>query len=368
MQKNINIALLATGDELTQGSVLNTNAQTIAQELFSHGLDPNWHMTVSDDVADIEAALELLWQKHDVIITMGGLGPTSDDKTRFALASFLKETLVVHEPSLVTLQERYKQFNLPFTELSRQQTLFPESAIILNNTQGSANGCLCHLTKEGKWIFMLPGPPRECLPLFRDEVLPRLTPLLTTKKILLQWKVFGIAEGVIAEKVDNALKPYASICRTSFRWNYPYVDCKVLLDENAPEKDAIAHILNPVLSPYQLDPQNQTATERLKNALIQSKKRIFIQDDATGGILESLIHVPANHHAVFFGCIPQEPEIFFHIEGLKNYWAGETGMESELVLTSKKGTEKFTIPFRSALLGVYAAEFIANQIFLRLAD
>lgn len=375
MQKNIKIALLATGDELTQGSVLNTNTQKIAEMLFSHGLEPDWQIMVSDDVEAIEAALALLLQQHAVVITVGGLGPTSDDKTRFAVASCLKETLVEHELSLLKLKERYQKINLPFTELSRQQTLFPKNSDILENANGSANGCAC--SKGDQWIFMLPGPPRECLPMFETEVLPRLLHQYATGKTLLQWKVFGVAEGVIAEKVDNALQPYASICRTSFRWEYPYVDCKVRLDAYAPEKEAIVAILNQLLLPYQLDSENNfTATERLKNFLIHTKESVFIQDFATGGVLESRIHVPANHHAVFFGEAAKDSlrhceersdaAIQFRIEGLENYWTGEGGTESELILTSQKGMEKFKIPFRNALLEVYAAEFIAHQIFLRL--
>lgn len=370
MQQTIKIALLATGDELTQGSVLNTNGQIIAQELFSQGFNPEWQMSVPDDVDAIESALGVLLEQHNILITIGGLGPTSDDKTRFALASFLKQPLVIHQASETMLQERYKKINIPFTELSRQQALFPEGADILENTVGSANGCVCRVNGDKlKIIFMLPGPPRECLPMFRDSVLPKLIPLLLEKRVLLQWKVFGIAEGLVAEKVDTAIHRYASICRTSFRWDYPYVDCKVLLAESAPEKEQIFALLNPILSPYQLGLGNHKATEELKNVLTHQKEPVFIQDEATGGVLESLIHIPANHKKVLFGEITQEireTSAFFKIEGLKNYWNNEGGENCELLLMSKTSTEKFNIPFRSALLEIYVAEFIAHQILIRL--
>ncbi len=367
MPNTIKIALLATGDEITQGSVLNTNTQIIAQELFSQGFDPEWQMTVPDDVEAIEAALGFLLAHHDIVITIGGLGPTSDDKTRFALASFLKRPLVQHEASLKKLEERYQRINIPFTELSRQQALFPEEADILENITGSANGCACYVDSDNqKMIFMLPGPPRECLPMFREAVLPLLIPKLTTKRRLLQWKVFGIAESLAAEKVDTAVKPYASICRTSFRWDYPYVDCKVLLEENAPEIEHIFALLNPILSPYQLESGNQRATECLKTVLAHHKETIVIHDEATGGVLESLIRTPANHKNIVFGSEKQIHGHFFRIEGLNNYWHSEGGTESELVLTSNTGTEKFMLPYRSALLEIYAAEFIAHQILRRL--
>lgn len=374
MKKNMTIALLATGDELTQGSILNTNAQAMAQALFSYGLEPHRQMVVSDDIHDIQTALSFLLQRHAVVITIGGLGPTSDDKTRFALAASLGETLVLHEPSWNKIKARYQQLNLPITELAQQQALFPKKAKILENAHGSANGC-SYVTngqwgeqRGEQWIFMLPGPPRECLPMFTTDVLPLLKQQYAAGNILLQWKVFGVAEGMIAEKVDTVLKPYAPICRTSFRWDYPYVDCKVLLDEHAPERAEIIALLNPLLSPYQLDLQNQTATERLKKFLIDTNRPVLIQDEATGGVLESRIHVPANHHRLSFANVHkfQEP-LFFHIKGLDNYWTGAGGLESELILISQEGTKKFTVPFRSVLLEIYVAEFIAHQIFLQLS-
>lgn len=367
MQQPIKIALLATGDELTQGSVLNTNAQIIAQELFVHGFEPGWQMTVADDVEAIKSALHFLLQQHSVVITIGGLGPTSDDKTRFALASFLNKPLVEHSESRRKLEQRYQKINIPLTELSRQQAFFPENAEILENTVGSANGCFCRVN-ENKIIAMLPGPPRECLPMFREIMLPKLIPLITNKKVLLQWKVFGIAEGVIAEKVDTVLQPYASICRTSFRWDYPYVDCKVLLDEHAPEKEEILTLLNPILSPYQFDAENKRATEQLQKLLIQLKEPIFIYDEATGGLLESLIHIPANHKNVVFTSLEKinKDNIFFQIEGLKNYWNEKDSTNSELILTSNSRTETFNIPFRKNWLEIYATEFIAHQILKHL--
>lgn len=366
--QNKKIAILATGDEITQGSVLNTNAKNMAHELFSHGLEMGWQISVSDDINAIEVALEILSREHAVIITIGGLGPTSDDKTRFALANYLKEPLVVDSHSMENLAARYQAMNMPFTELSQQQALFPQNAEILVNLNGSANGC-CYQKENTQSIFMLPGPPRECLPMFETYVLPRLINQYATEKTLLQWKVFGVAEGVIAEKVDITLKSYAHLCRTSFRWEYPYVDCKVLLDDHAQEKEKITLLLDELLLPYQLDSENhthnkiQTATEQLKNYLTHVKQPIYIQDYATGGVLESRLRTSLNHQNLFFSLSPPENSLSFQIDGLKNYWCGEEGTESELILTSPKGSEIIKTPFRKVHLEEYAAELIAHKIY-----
>lgn len=366
-----NIAILATGDEVTQGSILNTNTQAIAHRLFSNGLEPQWNIAVPDDVSAIESALHFLAKQHQVIITIGGLGPTSDDKTRFALANYLKEPLIVDTPSFEFLSERYKALNIPFTELSQQQTLFPQNAEILKNIHGSANGCV--YSRENLTIFMLPGPPRECLPMFDTYILPRLVTQYAHNKELFLWKVFGIAEGKIAEQVDTLLKStlsqsYSDQYRTSFRWEYPYVDCKVLLDQHIPEKKHIITQLNQLLSPYQFNSQNQKATTRLCEYLAHYKQPIVINDHATSGFLESHIHTIQNHHNLFFREPYPQNSLCFSIHGLENYWKGLEEPSSELLLITPTDSKTFQIPFRKVLLEEYAAEFIAHQIYLYLSS
>lgn len=359
------IAILATGDEITQGTILNTNAQKMAQEMFGHGLETGWQICVSDDEDAIQEALGILLQKHVAVITIGGLGPTSDDKTRFALANYLQEPLVEDRESLANLMARYQKINIPFSDMSKQQALFPQSAKVLENITGSANGCLC-TQQVGKNIFMLPGPPHECLPMFQTYVLPYLKEKYATENIQLLWKVFGVAEGVIAEKMDAILKPYEALCRTAFRWNYPYVDCKVILDKNLPEKEEIVLQLNNLLSPYQLDSNNQTATERLKNYFAQSQQPIYIHDHATGGILESRLRSNTNYSTLFFHKTPTKKSVFFQIGGLENYWKGEESVESELTFTSSNGTRIIKVPYRKMYLEEYAAELIAHEIYKEL--
>jgi nicotinamide-nucleotide amidase len=85
-ESNNRIALLATGDEITNGDILNTNAQIIAQKLFSNGMHVGLHMTSPDNTNEIEASIQYLLKTHHALIITGGLGPTSDDITRYALS------------------------------------------------------------------------------------------------------------------------------------------------------------------------------------------------------------------------------------------------------------------------------------------
>ena len=100
------IAFLATGDELIHGDTLNTNAHAMAHTLSSEGLQLGVQLTCSDNEAEIVRCLKFLADKHDIIIVIGGLGPTTDDLTRFALAQFTGDVLVQHQEALTHIQNR----------------------------------------------------------------------------------------------------------------------------------------------------------------------------------------------------------------------------------------------------------------------
>ena len=158
------IGILGTGDELIQGDILNTNAQSISRELVFRDIQPGVQLIVADEVHTMARSIQFLLSEHDIVITIGGLGPTCDDVTRDAVALALGLPLEFHPPSWNRLESRFKQNNIVLTENNRQQCCFPKGSEVLVNENGSANGCIAFSCN--KVVFMLPGPPIECLPLF----------------------------------------------------------------------------------------------------------------------------------------------------------------------------------------------------------
>ena len=138
------IALLATGNEIVEGDILNTNCQELAHSLHSEGLAPSMHMACSDSEEDILDCLQFLAARPDVMIITGGLGPTSDDRTRFALSRFLGLPLLVFSSALEHLQKILRHSALAMTSSNKQQALFPKSAILLPNPFAIP----CHTLKE----------------------------------------------------------------------------------------------------------------------------------------------------------------------------------------------------------------------------
>ena len=100
-------AILATGDEIIHGDTLNTNSQYIAKALGSEGISLGYHLCSSDKETDLVNALNFLKQSHDTIIITGGLGPTSDDRTRYALASSIQHPLVEYPEAVEHLNNDY---------------------------------------------------------------------------------------------------------------------------------------------------------------------------------------------------------------------------------------------------------------------
>jgi nicotinamide-nucleotide amidase len=167
-------AILSIGDEVTLGQNLDTNSAQLAAELAVCSIFTGEHRSVTDDRDAIARALSDLTRDVDIVICTGGLGPTDDDLTREALGDVLDpgKELVLDETALQWLMDRFAMRHRAMPENNRRQAMRPESARCLHNPHGTAPGLAGK--RDGCFIFALPGPPNEMLPMFHDHVLPAL--------------------------------------------------------------------------------------------------------------------------------------------------------------------------------------------------
>ncbi len=371
----MSIAILSTGDELVSGDTLNTNGHVIAQHLTSDGLPVGMHLACRDKERDIVSCLAFLTRDHDTIILTGGLGPTSDDRTRFALARFLNEDLIEFASALDHITERLTKANLVCNAGNRQQALFPADAILLPNPNGTALGC--YYSKDNKRFILLPGPPSECLPMFNHYVLPDLQLLRQPNIRLLKWRLFGVAEGAIAQILDDALAHLA--CETGYRLETPYVEFKVRCDVQ--QIDMIKDIIEPLVAPYIISPPEQKASEQLRLKIDELQKPIVIFDEATGGVLQTLLQRPSNKATLQFykneSAIKVET-IYFHLSGLDDYWLQKTSAVTQVNIAYHSafgdGSETHPLAFRNQWVIYHAAEWLSfrllhliNQLHERIA-
>ena len=174
--KPTRIAILATGNELMDGSVLNTNTQYIAAALSQIGLTPYEQVTVSDHPDQLLRAFQRLLENYDLVIAIGGLGPTVDDRTRDLAAQALNLDLQFCASTWDTIQaiaaRNYP--DLVLTENNKTQAMILPQSLALANANGTAPGLVWPAPNNKPRLILLPGPPRECLPMFDQQVLPLL--------------------------------------------------------------------------------------------------------------------------------------------------------------------------------------------------
>lgn len=253
MYRDQRIALIATGDELTQGEISNTDGQAIAQELTALGYCVGTHMVVTDLEQDILLALQFLQTHYATIIVTGGLGPTNDDRTRHAVAALMKQPLTFDEQVWSAIEKRFQALNKPIHECNRRQALFPAGATVFANPHGTAPGF--KTLGQDCDIFVLPGPPKECMPMFTDEVLPRLNKNTQLCRCCqFSWRLTGASESVIAPQLEALIDNPEY--ETGYRAHKPYLDVKLRTPVDADSK-ALRDRIEALLAPYLVDNEQQ---------------------------------------------------------------------------------------------------------------
>ena len=205
----MNVELITIGDELLLGFTIDTNAAHLARTLASIGVSIVRRATVGDDASEIAAAVREALDRTAAVITTGGLGPTSDDRTRPAIAELFGRDLVPDDERWEALRALWRDRGRGEIPLSnRSQIMIPRDATVLTNRHGTAPGIWLE-DERGRWCAMLPGVPREMRGMLADELLPRLQGRFGTGATVVRSRTIrttGIAESKLAE----VLGPLAS--------------------------------------------------------------------------------------------------------------------------------------------------------------
>ena len=169
------IECVTVGDELLLGFTVDTNAAHLARALSAEGIRVVRRATVGDDAGAIAEAVAQGLVRTGAVITTGGLGPTSDDRTREAIARLFRRGLRFHEPIWEAFRALWRARGYPGEppESNRRQAMVPDGATILENRHGTAPGLWLE-DELGRWVAMLPGVPREMRGMLDDTLLPRL--------------------------------------------------------------------------------------------------------------------------------------------------------------------------------------------------
>jgi nicotinamide-nucleotide amidase len=203
--------ILSIGTEILVGSILNTNSRFLSAKLAENAIDVYRHTSVGDNPERLKTAFKEALERADLVISSGGLGPTEDDVTVRALASFLGRKLVLHRPTYEAIAKKLKVRGRRMNRLITRQCFVPQGSRVLQNDRGTAPAILTRTGTQGqrKWILLLPGPPRELEPLFTQKALPLLLHCLKIKRqafVIRSVRIAGLVEVEVAPKVKALLK------------------------------------------------------------------------------------------------------------------------------------------------------------------
>lgn len=194
--------ILSIGDELLFGQTIDTNAAYLSQQLNAAGIITGHRQTCGDDAGHIKQALRLAFTRAELVILIGGLGPTEDDKTREGLCAAL-EVELVHDPEIETeIREIFARRRLSWVEANRKQAMIPAGGMALSNPNGTAPGLF--FERENLKVIALPGPPRELIPMFETHILPKLTVWSGgVREQALSLRAVGIGESALEAKISD---------------------------------------------------------------------------------------------------------------------------------------------------------------------
>lgn len=211
MKAPAKVDLITLGDELLLGIRDNAHLQYIGSELARHGLSLRRNVCCRDTREEIIQAFNEAWSGADIVITTGGLGPTSDDNTREVIAECLGLELDFVPEIEEAIRARFDRLGRRMSDNNLKQCYLPRGAEILPNPYGTAPGI--HLCHQGKHLFMLPGPSSELRPMFETEVMSRICGdgYCSIDDAYLQLRTIGIGESALEEKITPILEAHSDI-------------------------------------------------------------------------------------------------------------------------------------------------------------
>ncbi len=284
--------MIAVGNEVVSGDIVNTNAPLLANLLKPYGIRTVMQIAVEDSKKDIKKAVKRGLKKADLVITTGGLGPTYDDITKKAVAEALDRELVRDNYSVEILNLYFRRIGreMPLSNLS--QCDFPKGSQIIQNPNGTAPACIVK-TKEGT-VMMLPGPPIEVQALMETEEMLSFLNAQKKEEILeTTLRFIGIGESHLAEIFADEMKaednltlaPYAKTGEVHLK-----ITAKGETVEEAEElTENLKQVIYSKAGEYIYAEGNHPLEEVLIRQLIQNKQTFVTAESCTGGMIGATV-------------------------------------------------------------------------------
>jgi nicotinamide-nucleotide amidase len=308
----MNVELVNTGSELMLGRVLNTHQQFLCRRLADLGHVVTRQVAIADTGSEIQTAVREALSRADLVITTGGLGPTSDDLTRELIAEMLGKKLIKNHDVLAHIEKFFAKRNRPRPAKTDVETFVPEDALVFLNPTGTAPGLAMRVApnpfradKKPSLLVMLPGPPRELRPMFDASIAPLIKREFADEIFVCRTlRTTGIGESRVQEMVADELQP---LVQRGLEIGYCARPGAVDVRLTASGADAVnlvkagEVITQKVFAASLFGFDDDEIEQVVVRLLVEKKKTVALAESCTGGnIAHRLTNVPGAS-AIFLG-------------------------------------------------------------------
>ncbi len=306
--------ILCVGSELLLGQIIDTNAAYIAGQLARIGVDLYRKQTAGDNLERITDCIRGALSRADVLVITGGLGPTTDDLTREAIADALGVKLEYQEDLAQNLKDFFAKRNYQIGETTLRQAYLPANCVELHNPVGTAPGVLFQGEYEGvggKFIFAVPGVPREMKAMLDGGIIPILTNHMGGERQIIVSRLlraFGIGESGLADRVEDILTSATNPTVAPLIYGNTEVHLR-LTAKSRDEAEAKALLdemegrIKERVGEYIFGTDNQTVPSVTIDLLLEEGATLGVAESVTGGVLGGAVTDVSGSSSVFRGGI-----------------------------------------------------------------
>ena len=325
--------LITVGTEILIGDILNSNAQYIAKQLSTIGFNVYFQTTVGDNPQRLRATLENSMKRSDVVILTGGLGPTQDDLTKEILAEILDVSLVFDQECYDALLERFQKIGaITITQNNYKQAYIPEGATFIPNPNGTAPGIIAE--KNNKTVILLPGPPREMIPMFEETVIPYLMNKTDTRFFSNYYKIASIGESAVEDLLLDIIDKQSNPTIATYAKPGEVLLRLTANAKNREEANKLLQEYDQIIKERLGDNiyafENSSLQEAVGKMLLKNHLTISISESCTGGQIASrLSEVPGISASLHSGIVVYSNEAKKNFLNVKQETLEQFGAVSE---------------------------------------
>ncbi|MPZ24031.1 MAG: competence/damage-inducible protein A [Dehalococcoidia bacterium] len=297
MSAHMKAEIVSIGTEILLGEIHDTNSQFIASQLPGLGIDLHYVTQTGDNQGRLHEVLSRAWERSDLTLCTGGLGPTQDDVTRESVAAVVGEEPYVDQETLDNLRKYFAARGIRMPEGNNKQAWLLPSARSIRNPHGTAPGWW--VEREGRVIVCMPGPPTEMTRMWHNEVVPELERRPTGSIIVSRTlKTIGIGEGTVDEMVGDLLSSSNPSIGTYARADGVHLR----LTAKAPTAEQANALIGPleervraILGHAIWGADEQTLPQAIGDVLIERGLTLASMESCTGGLLaNTLTDIPGS--------------------------------------------------------------------------